>query len=431
MGDCCFSTLVEKIFIQLKPMPKVLRVINRFNLGGPTFNAAYLSKYLSPEFETKLIGGDKEIGEGSSEFIVRNLGIKATIIPEMGRAINIKKDLAAYKQIVQVIKEFKPDIVHTHASKAGTLGRIAAYRMGIPVIVHTFHGHVFHSYFGFLKTLFYKTIEKYLASISTKIIAISDLQKEELSTIHKICIPDKIEVIPLGFDLNRFKENTETKRIWFRKRFNLNQDTIAIGIVGRIVPIKNHSLFLNAINTLKEKTKKKFVAFIIGDGEDRLKLQNEAETLGLTCSFEDCSNNFGISLEPEPQHTNDVSIIFTSWIREVDIAYAGLDIVALTSFNEGTPVSLIEAQASSKPVISTNVGGIENVVTDCETGLLTEVSVKSFSDKLISLVNNDLQRLTFGVNGAKSVYKKYNYTRLVDETSQLYNKLLTTKKYGD
>ncbi|HIN40530.1 MAG TPA: glycosyltransferase family 1 protein [Flavobacteriales bacterium] len=412
-------------------MPKVLRIINRFNLGGPTFNAAYLTKYLAPEFETKLVGGSKDDSEDSSEFIVRNLGIEPVIVPEMKRSINLKNDFTAYKKIYQIIKEFKPDIVHTHASKAGTLGRIAAIRLNVPVIVHTFHGHVFHSYFGSAKTLLYKTIERYLSRKSTKIIAISELQKKELSEIHKICPPDKIDVIPLGFDLDRFRENTETKRIWFRKKFGLTQDTIAIGIIGRIVPIKNHSFFLSAIKNLKENTTKKFIAFIVGDGEDRIKLQNEAEAIGLSYSFEDCSNRFDLSLEPEPKHNNDVNIIFTSWIREVDIVYAGLDIVALTSYNEGTPVSLIEAQASSKPVISTNVGGIENVVEHGVSGLLTGVSVSLFSKKLLSLVDNEEQRITFGRNGVKSVFAKYNYNRLVKEISAMYYKLLETKQKGD
>ncbi len=412
-------------------MPKVLRIINRFNLGGPTFNAAYLTKYLAPEFETKLVGGSKDDSEDSSEFIVRNLGIEPVIVPEMKRSINLKNDFTAYKKIYQIIKEFKPDIVHTHASKAGTLGRIAANRLKVPVIVHTFHGHVFHSYFGSAKTLLYKTIERYLSRKSTKIIAISELQKKELSEIHKICPPDKIDVIPLGFDLDRFRENTETKRIWFRKKFGLTQDTIAIGIIGRIVPIKNHSFFLSAIKNLKENTTKKFIAFIVGDGEDRIKLQNEAEAIGLSYSFEDCSNRFDLSLEPEPKHNNDVNIIFTSWIREVDIVYAGLDIVALTSYNEGTPVSLIEAQASSKPVISTNVGGIENVVEHGVSGLLTGVSVSLFSKKLLSLVDNEEQRITFGRNGVKSVFAKYNYNRLVKEISAMYYKLLETKQKGD
>ena len=155
-------------------MPKVLRILNRFNVGGPTYNAAYLTKYLAPDFETILIGGDKEPDEESSSFITDKLGIKPIIIPELTRSINFKNDKIAYQKIVEIIKEFKPDIVHTHASKAGAIGRLAALNQKVPVIVHTFHGHVFHSYFGVLKTAFYKTIERYLAFKSTKIIAISD-----------------------------------------------------------------------------------------------------------------------------------------------------------------------------------------------------------------------------------------------------------------
>ncbi|MGZ4034279.1 MAG: glycosyltransferase, partial [Bacteroidia bacterium] len=144
-------------------MTKVLRIINRFNLGGPTYNVAYLTKYISSDYETLLVGGAKDDTEESSGFILENLGLKPVIVEEMLREINIKNDYAAYKKIKKIIREFKPDIVHTHASKAGTLGRLAASSCGVPIIVHTFHGHVFHSYFGKLKTTFYKNIERYLA----------------------------------------------------------------------------------------------------------------------------------------------------------------------------------------------------------------------------------------------------------------------------
>jgi len=158
-------------------MTKVLRIINRFNLGGPTYNVAYLSKYMSDDFETLLVGGAKDDTEESSNFIVENLGLKPVIVEEMLREIDLKNDYIAYKKIKKIILEFKPDIVHTHASKAGTLGRLAASSCGVPIIVHTFHGHVFHSYFGKLKTIFYKTIERYLAKRSTAIIAISENTK--------------------------------------------------------------------------------------------------------------------------------------------------------------------------------------------------------------------------------------------------------------
>jgi len=238
-------------------MPRVLRIINRFNLGGPTFNAAYLTKYLEPDFETLLIGGLKDAKEDSSEFIVKDLGINHLIIPEMRRAVDFQNDRKAFNSIKAIIREFKPDIVHTHASKAGALGRMAAKQLKVPVTVHTFHGHVFHSYFGMIKTNIYKTVERYLASSTTKIIAISNSQKRELIEDHRICKDDKIEVIPLGFDLVKFNENQPHKREAFRNYYGVADNEIAIGIIGRIAPIKNHHLFIESLVRVISKTDKK------------------------------------------------------------------------------------------------------------------------------------------------------------------------------
>ena len=182
-------------------MPRVLRIINRLNLGGPTYNAAYLTKYLAPEFETMLVAGMKDDSEESSEFIVESMGIEPFYIRSMQRELNFSKDSDAYKQISKIIKEFKPDIVHTHAAKAGTLGRIAAWNNKVPVILHTFHGHVFHSYFSPLKTKVFIGIEKVLASISTGIIAISEEQKIDLCETYKISSAKKTHIVPLGFKL--------------------------------------------------------------------------------------------------------------------------------------------------------------------------------------------------------------------------------------
>ncbi len=392
-------------------MPRILRIINRFNLGGPTYNAAYLTKYLAPEFETMLVGGMKDESEDSSEFILENLGIKPVIIPEMRRSVNPMNDYRAYRKIKKLIKSFRPDIVHTHASKAGALGRIAAYQCRVPVIIHTFHGHVFHSYFGNLKTEIYKNIERYLAKKSSAIIAISDKQKHELSGIHHICESEKIEVIPLGFDLNRFRENKETKRTEFRKKYLLEDDEVAVGIIGRIVPVKNHELFLRALRIVLEGTEKKIRAFIIGDGEDRLKTEQLARDLGI---------EFTSSPGKEKK-----TLAFTSWIKEIDVAMAGLDIVALTSLNEGTPVSLIEAQAAGKAIISTKAGGVENVVAEGITGFLAENNnVTDFAQKLIRLAENNSLRKEMQDNGWTYVETKFHYTRLVNDTRNLYNKLL-------
>ena len=182
-------------------MPKVLRIINRFNLGGPTYNVAYLSKFMEPQYQTILVGGEKDETEDSSQFILDKLGLKPIIIQEMKREIDIKNDRIAYLKIRQLIREHKPDIVHTHASKAGTIGRLAARAENVPVIIHTFHGHVFHSYFSKYKTELYRLIEKRLAKRSTGIIAISESQAHELCDGFMIAQRDKINVIILTFKL--------------------------------------------------------------------------------------------------------------------------------------------------------------------------------------------------------------------------------------
>lgn len=393
-------------------MPKVLRIINRFNLGGPTYNAAYLTKYLPDEYETLLIGGDKEESEDSSQHILDDLGIDPVIIPEMRRAIKFGNDYAAYKKIKQIIEEFKPDIVHTHASKAGTLGRMAAFSCKVPAVVHTFHGHVFHSYFSKAKTTIFKRIERKLAEKSSAIVAISDIQKQELGEIHKIAPIDKIEVIPLGFDLKRFQSNLDEKRASFRNEYKIEEDEIAIGIIGRLVPIKNHKFFLQSLKFVLENSDKKIRAFIVGDGESRDELLTYAEELGIDFS------RSNIELKKTP-------LTFTSWIKDVDVVNAGMDIIALSSLNEGTPVSLIEAQAANNPIISTNVGGIENVVLQNKTGLLSDIEdIDSYSKNLLTLVENKELRAEMQKEGWLHVKDQFSYSRLVNDVDKLYKKLL-------
>jgi len=392
-------------------MARILRIINRFNLGGPTYNVAYLSKYLSDEHETLLVGGVKCEEEGSSLHILDSLGITPVIIQEMKREISLKDDYIAYKKIVEIIKEFKPDIVHTHASKAGFLGRLAAHNCGVKYIYHTFHGHVFHSYFGAGKTLFYKNLEKMMAKRSTKIIAISEQQKRELVEIHKICDADKVEIVPLGFDLNKFQEDKEFKRLDFRKKYNLQENDIAIGIVGRLVHIKNHPFFIKAIKKVIQESNFRIKAFIIGDGEEKENLINLCNASGLKTTS---SNDSQLA-----------DVIFTSWITNIDWANAGLDIVTLTSFNEGTPVSLIEAQASEKPVVSVNIGGISDIVVNGKTGFLTNLDEEEkFASYLIKLSKNKDLRIEMGKKGKEFVFERFHYRRLVNDIEKLYYKNL-------
>ncbi|MEI6764148.1 MAG: glycosyltransferase [Bacteroidota bacterium] len=396
-------------------MPKVLRIINRFNLGGPTYNASYLTKYLAPQFETLLVGGRREKSEANSEFIVRSLGLEPIYIDSMHRSINPWYDYIAGREIARYIKDFKPDIVHTHASKAGALGRRAAYNLKVPVIIHTFHGHVFDAYFNGPKSSFYQMIERNLASKSTHIIALSEIQKDDLVNKYHICPEEKVRIIPLGFDLSRFQENQEEKRTAFRKEYLLDDDEVAIGIIGRVVPVKNHTLFLDGIDYLVRHSTKKVRIFIVGDGESRSVVEQKAQQLNL--DFVDFT-----------AEKRKATITFTSWLKDVDRVNAGMDIIALTSLNEGTPVSLIEAQASNRAIVSTNVGGIENIVIPGKTALLSDPgNIQQLGDNILMLVENEGLRKELSVSGWEHVKQRFHYTRLVSDMAALYNECLSKK----
>ena len=392
-------------------MPKILRIINRFNLGGITYNVSYLSKYLPVEYETLLIGGPAEEGEESSLYIPQSLGLNPQIITELKRSINPLQDYKAYKKIKLLIKEFNPDIVHTHASKAGAIGRLAAIHCKVPIIIHTFHGHIFHGYFSNLKTNVFKIIERYLSKKSSAIIAISQIQKNELTKTHSICSENQTYVIPLGFDLNRFTENQIVKRKQFREKYFISANTLAIGIIGRLAPIKNHFLFIDAIEFVLKNTQEKIKAIIIGDGETKQQLIEYIKQKQLTYSFGE---------------NNDSTFIFTSWIKEVDIALAGLDLVCLSSKNEGTPVSLIEAQAAGKYIITTNVGGIKDILNP-NCGMLSEVQdEKMFKENLLNAVVN-YKTVTANSAAAKNeVIEKFSYQRLCKDMDELYKNLTST-----
>jgi len=396
-------------------MPRVLRILNRLVIGGPSKNAVYLTRYMQPDFETVLVIGGREDHEQDADFLAKNLGIEPYCIPEMKRSISPFNDRAAYLKLKKIIKEFKPDIVHTHAAKSGALGRIAARHCNVPVILHTFHGHIFHSYFNSLKTNFYIKAERILAGYSDAIIAISDVQKKELSEQFKIAPKEKFRIVPLGLDLDNFISGQEEKRKLFRSEFGLDEETIAIGIIGRLVPVKNHTLFINALKKLLDVSNKKIKAFIVGDGESRNGIEQAAASLG-------------IKFSKHTDATHPYPLVFTSWRTDVDTVYAGLDIVTLTSLNEGTPVSLIEAQAAGKAIVSTRVGGIADVVLENKTALLSDLAnEQDFSDKLIQLVENNEVRESLQEAGKNHVLTNYSYQRLVGDMRKLYYELLEKK----
>jgi len=395
-------------------MPKILRILNRLNVGGPTYNVAYLSKYLDSNYETKILAGYKEPDEGSSEYILKDLGLSHNYVPDMYRSISPFKDYRAYRFIKKFVKNYKPAIVHTHAAKAGVLGRLAAYHNPNrpKAIIHTYHGNVFDGYFSPLKTKVFLAIERYLCGLSTAIVAISEAQKNDLVNKYRIVEANKVRVIKLGFDLSRFAEDPSVKRMAFRNFYCLGDDVVVISITGRLAPIKNHALLIEAIKIIKQANAQlKFKLFVVGDGELMPQIITTVEQAGLTsCRYGDANY--------------DADVVFTSWRKDIDVINAGSDIIALTSLNEGTPVSIIEGMASRKAVICTNVGGVKDVVEDGHNGFLCDVDAQTYARKLEELIVNKPLRNDMAKNGQEFALENYSYKRLVSETEDLYRYLL-------
>ncbi len=385
---------------------KVLRIINRFNVGGPVYNVTYLSKYLPDNYETKLVGGCATESEYDARYILDHHGISAEILPSMSRKINLLGDIRTLFQLMRIIKTFKPDIVHTHASKAGILGRIAARIMGVPVIVHTYHGHVFHGYFHPIINRMVVLIERLLGKFSTMIITISSVQHLEIIDKYRIVPSKKACIIPLGFDLSRF-EASKVNRESIRLEYSLKPHQTAVAIVGRLAPIKNHHLFIDAAALTHQKYPEDFKFYIVGDGKLREALE-------------------AYVAENHPRLVN--SLVFKSWVTDMTECYPAMDVVCLTSFNEGTPVSLIEAQASGIPVISTNVGGVKDIIDVNQTGLILQGnSSDELSKYLVELHLNKTLRIKMSQNACNFVNEKFSYQRLVADVHQLYTSLLANE----
>ena len=347
---------------------RILRVLNRFNVGGPIYNVAFLTKYLNKElFETLLIGGRHEKYEESGKYILDNEKIMFSELKYMRRAISPIYDLISLIQIIRLIYTFRPDIIHTHAAKAGLIGRIASFFYFKKVkLVHTYHGNVFEGYFSNILNKTILLIERFLASKSTKIIAISKLQKEDLVNKYRICDPSKIVVVPLGFDLKIFSLNTEEKRKKIRNEYKVLDKEVLITIIGRVVPIKNHKFFIDVINYCKKKTNKTIKALVIGDGTEMNNLIEYTNEIGLESNYKKVKT--------------DYDVFFHSWAKDIDHFLAATDIVALTSKNEGTPVSIIEAMACERACISTDVGGVSDIVENYKSGIISKGVVEEYGN---------------------------------------------------
>ena len=377
---------------------KILRIITRLNIGGPAIHTILLTKGLQDKYETMLIAGQIESHESDMSYFAKKYEVTPIYLKKMSRELRFPQDLIALWELYRIIKKEKPNIVHTHTAKAGMLGRLAAMMANVPTIIHTFHGNVFQGYFGAIQTRFFILIEKFLARYSTKIIAISKKQKEELVELG-ICESEKIEIIKLGFDFEDVLPD-KTDVGLFRKKYKIPIKADLIGIVGRLTPIKNHMLFLNICEEVLKKYQDIYFA-IIGEGELKEQLEKELNKRGL-----------------KP------NVFITGFIKNLKPVYADLDIVLLTSNNEGTPVALIEAMACNKIVMTTNVGGVTDFIDHCVDGFyFPKGEVKLFVDEINNWKLNKIQYEKIKNNASKKAFELFRSERLIKDIKNLYEEL--------
>ena len=384
----------------MKGKTRVMRVIARLNIGGPAIHTILLTAGLdAARFESTLVTGVEEAYEGNMLDLAAQKGVQPLVIPELGREINPLKDWVTLLKLYRLFRDRRPHIVHTHTAKAGTVGRMAARLAGVPVIVHTFHGHVFHDYFGPLQTRVFIGIERLLASLSDRIVTVSDGQRRELAD-YGVASRDKIAVVPLGFELDALL-NCEPLRGQLRWELGIPDGTALVGIVARLTAIKNHRLFLDAARLIVEAGQAAMF-LIVGDGKLRADLEAYVAELKLA-----------------------ERVIFTGWRRDLPRIYADLDVVALSSLNEGTPVSLIEAMAAAKPVVATRVGGVSDVILDKESGYLVQSEdAEGLARGILDLLRAPDRAREMGLAGRVAVHPKYASETLLANIEKLYLELL-------
>jgi glycosyltransferase involved in cell wall biosynthesis len=376
---------------------KVMRVITRLNIGGPAIHAILLTQALNDgaAFQSTLVAGTTAPHEGDMLDFANARGVEPIVLPALGREISPLDDLGALARMVQLVHRLKPDVLHTHMAKAGTVGRLAARICGVPVVIHTYHGHVFHSYFSPAKTRIFLTVERALGRATNRIVVIGDGQRAEIAN-YGVAPLNKLVTIRLGLELGQFL-GAEHSRGELRHELGIHADVPLVGIVGRLVPIKASENFLQAAVQIRAALPSaQFL--VIGDGERR----QELETLACQLGLEGCVRWLG-------------------WRRDLVRVYADLDVVALTSRNEGSPVVLIEALASARPVVSTAVGGVPEVVVHGETGLTVPVSdVPALAEAILTLLRDPVLAQRLATAGRQHVYPRYDSSRLVGDVRNLY-----------
>ena len=386
---------------------RVLRLITRLNIGGPSIQAITLSERLTPRgFTTRLVHGSLGEGEGDMRYLL-SPGTSVENLPSLRRELSPASDYAAFVRVSRILREFRPQIVHTHMAKAGAIGRAAAtlYNRRLPPaerarVVHTYHGHVLEGYFSPAKTALFVGIERRLARATDRIIAISPAIRDELLREHRIGRPEQYRVVPLGFDLSELAAIDDRARAAARQSLGIDSQAHVVSTVGRLTAIKQHHLFLEAARLIANDDPAA-IFLIAGDGELRAALEASARDSGLADR-----------------------VRFLGWRRDLTTIYGASDVFLLTSRNEGTPVALIESLAAGVPGVSTDVGGVRDVLHG-DSGVAVPLGdAAGLAGAVTQFLADANRRRAIGERGRASVVARYGIDRLVDDIDALYRDLL-------
>ena len=392
---------------------RVLRLITRLNIGGPSVQAIALSDRLAARgFTTKLVHGTLGPGEGDMRYLLP-ASVDVDCVPRLRREIAPASDINALLRVLDVIREFRPQIIHTHMAKAGGIGRLAARLHNRQAaanarvkVVHTYHGHVLDGYFSPAVTSVFLGIERHLARTTDRIVAISPAIRDELLHEQRIGTPDQYLVVPLGFDLTKLAAIDDAARRSARASLDIAPAAHVVSTVGRLTAIKQHRLFLETAR-LVAAADPDAIFLVAGDGELRADLEQTVRAVGLSGR-----------------------VRFLGWRRDLDVIYGATDVFLLTSRNEGTPVALIESLAAGVPGVSTDVGGVRDVFRASTASGEALGLVAPYDDApglaraVETLLADPSRRRAMGERGRTAILSRYGIDRLVDDVESLYRELL-------
>ncbi|MEJ7569033.1 MAG: glycosyltransferase family 4 protein [Gaiellaceae bacterium] len=378
-------------------------MIARLNMGGPALHVAYLSAGLAERgYETTLVAGTLARGEGSMAYVAEDLGVRVVRLDALSREIAPFGDALSVIRLARLIREQRPQILHTHTAKAGAVGRLAALLAGKarpPIIVHTFHGHVLRGYFGPLRSQAFLLLERLLARMTTRLIAVSPQVRDDLVSLG-VAPAEKFSVIRLGVELGE-RVRTEVAGGEARARLGIAPERFVVGWVGRMTGVKRTDDVLESLARLRERGVDA-VLLMVGDGPDRDRVEQRASELGIV------------------RHC-----FFLGYQEDVSGWYQAFDAMILPSANEGTPVVVIEALAAGCPVVATSVGGVPDVIREGVDGFLVPAGdVEALAERLARLAGDPELRATMGEAGRESVPARYAVERLVNDVDELYRSLL-------